>query len=67
MMGFMIDSMDNVIEVDEGEVLPPPPNLDAVEEDLIKGVIKQGDELVILLDVRAVLERATNAVDAERE
>jgi purine-binding chemotaxis protein CheW len=55
--GFLIDRMDDVIDVDESEILPPPPNLDSVEEDLVAGVIKRGEKLVILLDVTAILDR----------
>lgn len=55
--GFLIDRMDDVVTVEDEEILPPPPNITDIEEDLIKGVIKQGDRLVILIDVPAVLER----------
>ncbi|MCP4105274.1 MAG: hypothetical protein GY749_07040 [Desulfobacteraceae bacterium] len=57
-VGFLIDRMDDVINVEEKEILPPPPNLVEVEEELVQGVIKQGDQLVILLNITAVLERA---------
>jgi purine-binding chemotaxis protein CheW len=56
-VGFLIDHMDDVIETEEHDILLPPPNLDSVEEELIEGVIKRGEKLVILLNVSAILER----------
>ncbi len=55
-VGFVIDRMDDVATVEEDEILPPPPNVADIGEDLIRGVIKRGNRLIILLDVAAVLE-----------
>lgn len=54
-VGFVIDRMDDVAAVEDGEILPPPPNATDIGEDLIRGVIKRDDRLIILLDVPAVL------------
>ncbi|MDM8525010.1 chemotaxis protein CheW [Desulfococcaceae bacterium HSG8] len=60
-VGFLIDRMDDVLTVEDEDILPPPPNIVEVDEDLVKGVIKQGNRLVILLDVASVLESVMNA------
>lgn len=56
-VGFLIDRMHDVINVKTEHIVPPPPNLESVEEELIEGVIKLGNNLVILLDVTTLLEK----------
>ncbi|MFO7752861.1 MAG: chemotaxis protein CheW [Desulfobacteraceae bacterium] len=63
MVGFLIDRMDDVITIDDSEIFPAPPHLDAVAEALIEGVIKQGEELIILLDVPSVLQKTMEACE----
>ena len=55
-VGFLIDRMDDVFTVNQDDILPPPPNIVEINEALIEGVIKQGNRLVILLDVTALLK-----------
>ncbi len=62
-VGFLIDRMDDVITIEDKEILPPPSNLVEVEEELVQGVIKQGEWLVILLNVTAVLERVMSVTN----
>jgi len=64
--GFLIDQMDDVIEVETGEILPSPPNLEEVEAKLVEGIIKKGDLLVILLDITAVLESVMKVMKDEK-
>ncbi|QTA88418.1 chemotaxis protein CheW [Desulfonema magnum] len=67
-VGFLIDKMDDVLTVENEEILPPPPNIADLDEDIIEGIIKQGKRLVILLDVTVVLELVMNAaVEAENQ
>ena len=60
-VGFLIDEMDDVLPLVNEEILPPPPHLVDIDSDLIEGVIKQGNRLIILLDVTAVLDIVMNA------
>lgn len=62
-VGFLIDQMDDVISIDDSEIFPAPSHLDQVEAALIQGVIKQGEELIILLDVPLVLEKIMEACE----
>jgi len=66
-VGFLINRMDDVLTVENKDILPTPPNLADVDEDLIKGVIRQGKQLVILLDLPAVLESVMSAVVESKE
>lgn len=54
--GFLIDQMDDVIEIEEEDINPPPPNLEGIRGDLVEGVIKKDERLVILLNVTAILD-----------
>ncbi len=65
--GFLIDKMDDVLTVEDDAIFPPPPNIADIEENLIKGVIKHGERLVILLDVSAVLERVISVTNEAKE
>ncbi|CAN2040313.1 purine-binding chemotaxis protein CheW [Candidatus Magnetomoraceae bacterium gMMP-15] len=64
-VGFIIDGMDNVLTVKDQEILAPPSNLNTVEESLIEGVIKLGTQLVILLDINAILDRIMTVPSSE--
>ena len=57
---------DDVLRVDPDEILPVPSNLDSVDAELIRGVIRRESQLIILLDVKAVRERVISAA-SERE
>ncbi|OQX26051.1 MAG: hypothetical protein BWK80_12445 [Desulfobacteraceae bacterium IS3] len=59
-VGFLIDKMDDVLSVESEDILPPPPNIADIENDLIEGIIKRKDRLVILLNVTAILELIMN-------
>ena len=61
-VGFLIDSMDDVLDLEDDQILPPPPNLKEVDEAMIDGVVKRGEQLVILLDIEAVLNEIVNAI-----
>lgn len=64
MVGFLIDQMDDVVSIEDSEIFPVPSHLEEVEEALIEGVIKQGEELIILLDVAALLEKVMEACES---
>lgn len=56
-VGFLIDRMEDVLDVDEEDVLPTPPNFDLVDRRLVNGVIKLDGRLVLHLDINEVLGR----------
>ena len=61
LFAFLIDRMDEVIEVDDEQILPTPTNIDHVNEEIIQGVVKLEDRLVLMLHVDRVIELAINA------
>jgi len=66
-VGFLIDRMDDVLELEDKQIHPPPPNMKISDETLVEGVIKQENELIILLDVSAILDNVINmATDIQK-
>jgi len=62
-VGLLIDQMDDVITIETSDIFPAPPNLDEAEEALIEGVVKKGKQLIIILDVNAILEKIIQDCD----
>jgi len=56
-VGFLIDSMEDVLDIEDEDILPTPPNIGSVDRQLIQGVIKLEKELVLILDINTLLER----------
>lgn len=54
---FLIDRIANVIDLSEDRVLPAPASLDTLDRDLVQGVVEEGDDLVILLDMSQFVKR----------
>ena len=51
MLGLMVDEVRQVVKVPADSVLPPPADIISEGSEHIVGVAKQGDALVILLDL----------------
>ena len=54
-VGFVVDSVSEVLRVPAGTVEPPPPVVAGVESEYISGVGKVQDRLLILLDLDKLL------------
>ena len=53
-LGFIVDSVSEVLRIPLSTVVPPP-RLERIEREFISGVCKLDDRLLILLDVDQVL------------
>lgn len=54
-VGFVVDSVSEVLRIPEGTVEPPPPVVSGLESEYISGVGKLEDRLLILLDLDRLL------------
>ncbi len=54
-VGFVVDHINDVIGVPSAEVEPVPPHLEAANARFFDGVVRLGDELMMILDPREVL------------
>jgi purine-binding chemotaxis protein CheW len=54
-IGIIVDAANEVIELEETNIEPPPKVIGDVEAEFIRGVIKVGNRLLILLHLHKVL------------
>jgi len=54
-IGLIVDAANEVIEIEETKIEPPPKVIGDVEAEFIRGVIKVGNRLLILLHLHKVL------------
>ncbi|BDQ32568.1 chemotaxis protein CheW [Pseudodesulfovibrio portus] len=55
-VGFVVDSVSEVLRIPASSVQPPPPVVAGMDADYIHGVGKLGDRLLILLDLDSLLD-----------
>jgi purine-binding chemotaxis protein CheW len=55
-VGFVVDSVSEVLRIPANSVQPPPPVVAGMESDYIDGVGKLEDRLLILLDLDSLLD-----------
>ena len=56
-VGFVVDSVSEVLRIPASTVEPPPPVVAGLESEYISGVGKLEDRLLILLDLDRLLSR----------
>lgn len=58
LMGFIVDSVSEVIRVSQHEIQPPPPvATSGIDQDCMSGVVNQPERLLILLDLEKISSR----------
>jgi purine-binding chemotaxis protein CheW len=56
-VGLFIDRVEETIVIEDRAIRPVPPNLEEKKKMLLNGVIKNNNELILLLNVTRVLNR----------
>jgi len=54
-IGMVVDSASQVVRIPSDQIEPPPPVMGGISRELITGVGKMDDRLIILLDVDQIL------------
>jgi purine-binding chemotaxis protein CheW len=54
-IGMIVDSVSEVMNIPPADIQPPPDFGNSVSSNLLRGMAKVGDKLIILLDIEAVL------------
>jgi purine-binding chemotaxis protein CheW len=54
-MGMIVDSVSEVMNIPPADIQPPPDFGNSINTNLLRGMGKVGDKLIILLDIEAVL------------
>jgi purine-binding chemotaxis protein CheW len=57
MVGFLVDSIGDIVQCGAIEVEPPPANAGDIDGKFIDGVVQLEHELLVILDTGKVLER----------
>jgi len=60
-IGFLVDRISDILTLSSNEISQPPANIDGVDGSLFKGVFKLEKELLLILDVDAVLSGEPSA------
>ncbi len=55
-VGMIVDDVEEVIGIDEGDVEPPPPITSRTDQKFIQGIVRSVDHLILLLDLPALME-----------
>jgi purine-binding chemotaxis protein CheW len=55
MIGLKVDEVRRIVNVSSDELLPPPPLVRGIRGELLIAVIKQGDEIYLLIDLENLL------------
>jgi purine-binding chemotaxis protein CheW len=63
-VGMVVDSVEEVLRINQEIVEPPPSITVSINSKFIQGIAKSGDDLVILLDLYKVL-RTTESEELE--
>ncbi|WP_028571463.1 chemotaxis protein CheW [Desulfonatronum lacustre] len=61
-VGFVVDSVSEVLRIPANTVEPPPPIIAGIESEYISGVGKLADRLLILLDLDRLLSRGEQSM-----
>jgi len=56
-VGFLVDSVSEVLRVPRSVVEPPPPIVGGIDSEYIEAVVKLDDRLLILLDLQKLLTK----------
>jgi len=54
-IGMVVDNVSRVIRIGQDQIDPAPPWLGGLASELLQGVVRLGERLVILLNIEAVL------------
>lgn len=55
LMGFIVDSVSEVIRISEAEIQPPPPVVQGgIDQVCLSGVINRADRLLVLLELEKI-------------
>ncbi|WP_028572088.1 chemotaxis protein CheW [Desulfonatronum lacustre] len=61
-IGFVVDSVSEVLRIPGNTVEPPPPIISGIESEYIRGVGKLADRLLILLDLDSLLSKGEQSM-----
>jgi purine-binding chemotaxis protein CheW len=64
-VGFVVDSVSEVLRIPAGTIEPPPPVISGLDSEYISGVGKLDDRLLIMLDLNRLLSKEEKSALSE--
>jgi purine-binding chemotaxis protein CheW len=61
-LGFLVDTVQEVVEISEKEILPPPELGTQYNSKYIDGVIQKGDKFILILNVTQVFSELSSQI-----
>ncbi len=65
-IGFLVEQINDVVQADWEQVEPPPSNISGVQGKFFKGVLKNENNLIAILDVEEILNLAHDSLSTNR-
>lgn len=61
-IGLIVDAVNEVLRVSDGQLSPPPPTVAGLGRDYLTGLVKLESRLLIMLDIDKLLDEETSGV-----
>jgi len=58
-VGLLVDAIGDVVQTDEDCIEQPPANVSGIESDFMAGVVRQNNELILILSTDKILNDKT--------
>ncbi|OCL26178.1 chemotaxis protein CheW [Orenia metallireducens] len=65
-VGLIVDAVSEVLHIDESKVDVPPKSMAGIKNDYIRGIIKVGEDIVILLELGNLL-KSKEKIELDKE
>lgn len=65
-LAIVVDQIQDIIDIEENSILPPPSNVSGTKKDLIQGIIQDNDHLIIVLAINEIARRCLNTTQSEK-
>ncbi|PCJ18033.1 MAG: hypothetical protein COB02_11945 [Candidatus Cloacimonadota bacterium] len=59
-LAVKIDKVDDVIDINEDQILPPPSTLSGIDREMISGVVEINGELVVIMNMPKFVAKILN-------
>jgi len=60
-VGLLVDAIGDVVQTDQDSIEQPPANVSGIESDFMAGVVRQNNELILILSTEKILNDKTPA------
>jgi len=54
-VGLIVDAASRVLDIEHGQIKPPPEMADGIDVSFIAGIARSGDRVIVVLDIDALL------------